>query len=103
MPDKEQTVSATRTLTRIWRRTRCRILPYKNAVSIGGKWHPVSPVRPGPTVAIYDGRPVPAWWVLECGRVAEFVGIYDDRASNFNQPPTGPGETIIGTAIYRVG
>lgn len=89
-------------LIRIWRRLRCLVLPYKNAVSIDGRWHPVVPVEAGPPIGHLDGEDIPQWWVLDCGRLVEFVGVYDGMAANFNQPPTGPGETIIGSAIYRI-
>lgn len=89
-------------LMRSWRRLRCLVLPYKNAVSIDGRWHPVVPVEAGPPIALLDGEAIPQWWVLDCGRLVEFVGVYDGTAANFNLPPTGPGETIIGTAIYRI-
>ncbi|WP_374380655.1 hypothetical protein [Dongia sp.] len=89
-------------LLRAWRRARCIVLPYKNAVSIDGKWHPVVPVEAGPPIAELDGEAIPQWWVLDCGRIVEFVGVHDALAANYNLPPTQPGETIIGSAIYRV-
>jgi hypothetical protein len=84
------------------RRVRCWILPPKSSVFLDGRWHEAVPTVEGPAIAIFNGRHVPEWWMLECGRVAEFVGIYDGRPLFFRQTPTQPGELIIGQGIYRV-
>jgi len=81
---------------------RCWILPPKNSVFLDGRWRDAVPAQEGPAIASFNGRQVPEWWMLECGRVAEFVGIYDGRPLFFRQPPTQPGELIIGEGIYRV-
>ncbi|MBI2254676.1 MAG: hypothetical protein HYU58_08665 [Proteobacteria bacterium] len=86
----------------LWRRLRCWILPPKKSVFLNGRWHDAVPAQKGPPIAIFAGCEMPEWWTLECGRVAEFVGIYDGRPLFFYQPPTRPGEVIIGQGIYRV-
>lgn len=92
----------TGTIGKLWRRLRCWILPPKNSVFLDGRWHEAVPAHEGPAVAILDSCAIPGYWMLECGRVAEFVGIYDGRPLLFRQPPTQPGELIIGAGIYRV-
>lgn len=87
---------------RLMRRLRCWILPPKNSVFLDGRWHEAVPAQEGPAIATFAGRAIPGYWMLECGRVAEFVGIYDGRPLFFRQPPTKPGELIIGLGIYRV-
>jgi hypothetical protein len=81
---------------------RCWILPPKNSVFLEGRWLEAVPALEGPTIATFGGRGIPEYWLLECGRVAEFVGIYDGRPLFFRQPPTQPGELMIGQGIYRV-
>lgn len=82
---------------------RVMALPPRNAAFIKGRPYTVEPDVAGPTGAIYNGKTMPAWWLLKCGRLAEFVGIHDDRQTRNLHAPVGEAETIIdGHGIYRI-
>lgn len=82
---------------------RYNFLPPRNAVNVRGVWILVIPIVRGPEIAECNRKRIPAWWLLECGRLAEFVGAYDGQQTSLWRTPLRHGEVVIDdVAIFHV-